>query len=259
MKNAFEIFRINFKFYLEQRAPLIVRIGLFTLILTVFSSLWSLVLQQNYNTGLSRADLTWYLAVTEWIVLSVPQVHLTMDDDLRNGGLIYFLLRPFSYVSMKWVEGLSILLARMTYLGLGGFTIVYFLVGELPSSGWNFLLALPLGIISGAIYSIFQIGVGLSSFWLTDSSPVAWIWQKVGFICGGLILPLSLYPSWLQEVASWTPFYTLLYEVASVVYSNDLSHSIVVLAKLSTWFFVAVFLVEILFRVGTRQVVVGGG
>ena len=43
--------------------------------------------------------------------------------------------------------------------------------------------------------------IGLSAFWIVDTSPVYWIWQKLAFVLGGLLLPLELYPDWLRALA----------------------------------------------------------
>jgi ABC-2 type transport system permease protein len=48
--------------------------------------------------------------------------------------------------------------------------------------------------------------IGLSAFWIVDTSPFFWIWQKLTFVLGGLLFPLELYPQWLQRIAHATPF-----------------------------------------------------
>jgi hypothetical protein len=40
------------------------------------------------------------------------------------------------------------------------------------------------------------IAIGLLDVWGQYARPVYWIWQKSLFVLGGLMLPLSLYPSW---------------------------------------------------------------
>ncbi|MCB1557171.1 MAG: hypothetical protein KDJ15_07660, partial [Alphaproteobacteria bacterium] len=37
-----------------------------------------------------------------------------------------------------------------------------------------------------------------------------WISQKLAFLLGGLILPLQLYPEWLQSIAWLTPYPAML-------------------------------------------------
>jgi ABC-type uncharacterized transport system permease subunit len=61
------------------------------------------------------------------------------------------------------------------------------------------------------------LGIGLLAFWLQDVSPVYWVWQKLMFVLGGLMLPLDLYPSVVQRAAEFTPFPVLLAGPASFV------------------------------------------
>ena len=65
-------------------------------------------------------------------------------------------------------------------------------------------------IVAGVVSVFFHAAIGCAAFWLQDASPVYWIWQKFNFVLGGLILPLSLYPEWLQKVAYLSPFSALL-------------------------------------------------
>src|SRR5262245_37319895 len=54
------------------------------------------------------------------------------------------------------------------------------------------------------------IWIGLLAFWLEDVSPVYWVWQKLLFMLGGLMLPLELYPHVVQRAALFTPFPAML-------------------------------------------------
>ena len=45
----------------------------------------------------------------------------------------------------------------------------------------------------------------LLAFWLQDVAPVYWVWQKLMFVLGGLMLPLELYPAFIQRAAAFTP------------------------------------------------------
>jgi ABC-2 type transport system permease protein len=33
-----------------------------------------------------------------------------------------------------------------------------------------------------------------------------WVWQKLGFVLGGLLFPLEFYPDWLRRIARFSPF-----------------------------------------------------
>jgi ABC-2 type transport system permease protein len=64
----------------------------------------------------------------------------------------------------------------------------------------------PFGIVASALVTAWYLGIGLLAFWLHDVAPVYWVWQKLMFVLGGLLLPLELYPAFIQRVAAFTPF-----------------------------------------------------
>ena len=66
--------------------------------------LWDVVAAQGAVSGASRRELVWYLAITEWIVLSLPLVHLTIEQDVKTGDIAYRLPRPISYLGFRLAE-----------------------------------------------------------------------------------------------------------------------------------------------------------
>jgi ABC-type uncharacterized transport system permease subunit len=42
------------------------------------------------------------------------------------------------------------------------------------------------------------------------------VWDKGVWLLGGLMVPIVLYPPWIQQTAPWTPFYYLLFGVAQI-------------------------------------------
>ena len=45
-----------------------------------------------------------------------------------------------------------------------------------------------------SLWVLALVAIGLSAFWIVDTSPMYWVWQKLGFVLGGLLFPLELYP-----------------------------------------------------------------
>lgn len=42
--------------------------------------------------------------------------------------------------------------------------------------------------------------------------------ERLAFILGGAIFPLTIYPEWFVEIAKWTPFYSIYYLTIKLVY-----------------------------------------
>ena len=82
----------------RERAGIVGRLGFLSIILLIFSELWSTIAATSSLGGRRQADFVWYLAVTEWIMLSLPALHLEVENHVRTGRIAYLLPQPISYV-----------------------------------------------------------------------------------------------------------------------------------------------------------------
>jgi ABC-2 type transport system permease protein len=121
------------------------------------------------------------------------------------------------------------------------------------------LFVVPFGLVSAAVLAELYVALGLLSFWLSDATPLYWVASKLMFILGGLMLPLELYPRWLQLIAACTPFPSLLAGPGSFVLHEPDSLAWRLGLQLCFWALVLFGLVELLFRRAVRALQVGGG
>lgn len=201
----------------RERGELLGRAAFFGVILGVFSALWSSAI--DAGTGFdadTRRQMVWYLAVTEWIVLSTPLLHVGIQDDVRRGDIVYQLGRPVSYVGAMLARGVGQLVVRLTWLGVAAVGWAWLFSGHLPdvqSAVW----LVPLGLLAATSLCLLYLLVGLAAFWIHEVNSLYWMTQKLTFILGGLMLPLSLYPVWLRDLARATPFANILEGPASML------------------------------------------
>src|SRR5262245_24292192 len=76
------------------------RMAFFVVILGVFASLWRAVAEAGMPVAADPKSLVWYLATTEWILLSAPPIHLEIQEAIRRGDVVYRLGHPVSYVEI---------------------------------------------------------------------------------------------------------------------------------------------------------------
>jgi len=244
---------------LGERSALFGRMAFYALILFIFSRLWLVVGERAPIPGATTSDLLWYLALTEWVVLSFPLIHLHIETDVRRGDIAYRLPRPISYLGARFAEEAGYFAVRFVTLGAAGFVLAFVLAGRLPSDPRGLLLAVPLALLAGWVGLCFHAAIGLTAMWLQDSSPVYWIWQKAAFILGGLLLPLEIYPAWLREIAAWTPFSALMHGPGRMAFGWQPEFAALVALKLVFWGVVASLLVTWIYRRGLRALDVNGG
>ncbi len=244
---------------LAERGAIISRAAFYALILFVFSRLWGAVLEDVHDLPLRMDQLIWYLAITEWIALSVPTLHIEIEDEVRRGDLVYRLARPMAYPIARLAEAFGALLVRMGLMIVPGFSVAWFLTGQLPTEPLLMLWLVPLGLGAGSLVLLMMFAIGFTSLWLHDCRPLWWIWQKCAFVLGGMLLPLSLYPVWLQEVAAWTPFAALFHGPGGIALGVDSTGALGALIRLSAWLAVAALVLTWAYRRSVRHIEIGGG
>ncbi len=244
---------------LRDRGALIARSAFLLVIMLVFWRLWETVHAGGLVASAHTTDLLWYLSVTEWIVLSTPWVHKAIEADVQSGDIAYLLPRPMSYVGMRVAEAFGQLLVRLIVMGTVGFLGAWVLAGGLPSDPTGLLLAVPLGALAACVCVVFEAAIGCTAIRLQDSTPVYFIWQKLMFVLGGLILPLALYPDVMQEIAYFTPFAALLNGPGRLAQGWDPAWALDVTVRLAIWGTAGVLLLRWLFRRGLRVLDVNGG
>ena len=249
-----------FRQRLQERAMLVGRVAFYCIVLMIFSRLWQAVFGAEGATVPDRvwADYVWYLAMTEWIMLSQPSLHLDIEADVRSGDVAYHMARPISYVGSKLAEGAGDLVLRLPVMGLCGLLFGRWFSGEWPG-GEGLLLAVPVGLLASVFLLLSYAAIGLCAFWLHDVMPAYFIWQKLAFLLGGLMLPLSIYPEWLRTIALHTPFAAALYGPGQLIMHGGGALALRLSCELLGWITLIGLVVFALESRGRRALTLHGG
>jgi ABC-2 type transport system permease protein len=256
---------LSFRQRLEERSALWGRMMFYFIILLTYSRLWQAVLGEPSAASAheapqapSAASYVWYLAVTEWIVLSQPTVWLDIEADVRSGDVAYQLSRPISYAGARLAEAFGDLALRMVVLGGCGLAFARLLSGEWPS-GEGLALAVLVGPLASVVLLLAHVAIGLCAFWIHDCNSIYLIWQKLMFVLGGLMLPLDIYPEWFRTIASYTPFATLLFGPGRLVMEANPWLALRLMVELAGWGLLALLVVVQLERKGRQTISLHGG
>ena len=240
-------------------AELYARIVFFFMILGVFSSLWRAVGASGTNVGGNANTLVWYLAMTEWILLSAPHIQFRIEDDVRRGDVAYQITRPTSYLGGQIALSMGALAARAPVLLVTACVAGWTFGGRTLPPLLSMLYVIGFGAVGSALVTIFNVAMGLTAFWRGDIAPVYWIWQKLIFVLGGLLLPLQLYPELVVRIARFTPFPALLTGPASFLLDRPFFDMPTLAFALAAWSIAAGGAASLLFRRATRYLQINGG
>jgi ABC-2 type transport system permease protein len=242
----------------SERAELYGRMVFFVVVIGVFASLWRATREAGLAIAADPRSLVWYLASTEWILLSAPLVHVDVQEALRRGDVACQLGRPVSYVGATFAHGLGLIASRSPLLAATAFLSAFAFTGWVPP--WRALAAVALfGSIATALLTALHLAIGLLAFWIGEVTPVFWVWQKLLFVFGGLMLPIRLYPSIMRRLAALTPFPDVLAGPASFVLDGEAVPARVLAGRLAMWSVATALVVTWMYARARRDLEVNGG
>lgn len=239
---------------------LVARSLFLVVILFVFRQLYSRVLPPGGGLeGYDTATILWYLVLTEAMLTATPRLGPIVDEEVRSGQLATFLVRPLNYLSYhRWrfmgetavCFPVNLCVGGLLALGLEGLPSVA------PLEALAALVPVGLGFL---LHFHISMALALGAFWVEDSTPFFWVYQKVLFILGGLLLPLDFFPAWIRPVADALPFSLMLYGPARLVLRFDWGTWGWLVGRQLVWLVVLAGVTSLVFRWGQRRVVIHGG
>ncbi|MGA4954946.1 ABC transporter permease [Streptomyces lavendulocolor] len=182
-------------------------------------------------------------------------------ERIKTGDIAVDLYRPAD-LQAWW---LSVALGRSAFQLLGR-GVVPMAVGALafdlalpgrPSTWAAFLVSVALGVVvSFAVWFL----VALSAFWLMDGAGAVQVAWLAGTFFSGMLLPLTVFPGALGEVARLLPWASLLQVPADVFLEKRTGWALLeAYAFQAGWAVVLLAAGRALQAVATRRVVVQGG
>jgi ABC-2 type transport system permease protein len=244
---------------LAERAMLLGRVVFLGVILFAFSRVWGVLGSRAAIGNAGPRELIWYIALTEWAVLSMPQVFLAIEAEVRSGDVACRLVRPVDYTLAHVCESLGESALRIAVLGPCAALYAFLLSGGFPADPRGLWFALPLVVLACLLGTLCMAAIGLSAFWVIDTSPFFWIWQKLVFVLGGLLFPLELYPEWLRRVAQLSPFPLLCWAPGSMALGYEPGRAASLLLQGVVYAGVLLALLAFLSSRARRRLTVNGG
>lgn len=245
----------SFRYNASNQKEIVVRSLFFMTILYIFSKLWA---STQFSDPFLHSKMLWYLEITEIIILSIPLIQVEIENDIRSGDIIYHLLKPVTYLWLKIADAVGAFLFRFLILTVVGVPFCFYLSDYLPPLS-TLCITTSIASLAGLVLVLFHISIGLTAIRLEDSSPIYWIWQRSSFLFGGMLLPLSYYPWYLQYISYSLPFAALLYNPARLMLHFCLEDCLIALVGIVLWGCIAYIVAAWLYRLLLRSLKVNGG
>ncbi|MBQ9071935.1 MAG: ABC-2 family transporter protein [Bacilli bacterium] len=262
MKKYLNIFKATLINELQYISDIVLGFLSFLIKIFIFLQLWNYLYDDPSSliAGFSKDQMIWYVIMTEMIWYGTRNKTLTnqITDDIKSGSIAYALNKPYSYIiyiitkhfgeiSIKFI--LYLILALVT-----GFIFV----GPIDFNILNLPFIIIIFILSFIINAIIRIIISMLSFFVEDSTPFHWIYDKI-IIVLGIIFPIEVFPLFLQPILKFTPIYVVTYGPAKLVIDFSYSSFITILLVQIIYLIMTILLLALIYKKGVRKLNVNGG
>ena len=241
----------------------------------VFGFIYLMVLFAFYDSSgaarpLSDAETAAYIWTGQALLALLPwNVEPATFDSIRTGTVVQELLRPVHLYRMWFVRALAWRLVR-TALRFGPMVLlsmaVFRLIGldryamPLPA-GASALSIAAVAVVLGALLSTsMTLLMQIAMLWTTSPEGVIRIVPTFAIVMGGTLLPLPLFPEWLQGFIHAQPLRGLV-DTPARAYTADIVgiEALGALVWSAGWLIVLVVVGHLTLRRGMRRLVAAGG
>lgn len=186
----------------------------------IFVAFWQAVFASTATIGGLTLDQTLNYILLAQIFGEAAHVSNAIYDigaGLREGQIAAALLRPLDYQTAMYIQnvvqlGIELLLKIPLALFIW---IVYGL--DLPSNPAVWLAFIFSLILGHAVMFCFDWIIGCTAFYSTEIWGMSVVRYSVGMFFSGALIPLTMMPEWLRNIALILPFSQAVYLPVSIL------------------------------------------
>ena len=243
---------------LAERGGLLVGAGFYVAASAMLGTLWRTAASVNGGdiVGYTGLALTWYIATTEAVTVSLNiRMIEEIGDDIGSGKVVVELLRPASVLAVRVASEVGRALPRMALFAAVGVVMCLLLAGPPPNVA-GLLLAAPSMVLAIACNVVAQHAFAAAAFWVRDARSTWFLYQKLVFVLGGMLLPIEMLPGSVEGVARVLPFMAMSYAPGRLA-SGHVEPAL--LAVQAGWLVVLGAVAVAVFSAGERRLQAVGG
>lgn len=235
----------------------------YIVVILIFMHLWEYMYSGSENIigGYTKDQMIWYVILTEMIWFGTRNKILTaqISSDIKSGTIAYGMNKPYNYLAYIIARHYGDVSIKMgLYIGLSlimGIGIIGPLPGVRPL---DILLAIPVFLMATLVSALIRITISILSFWIEDSGPFQWIYDKLILVLGTLF-PVEVFPTWMRSFISFTPIFVVTYGPAKLIIEFSFQMYYKVLAAQIGYIIILSLILGILYRKGVKKINVNGG
>jgi viologen exporter family transport system permease protein len=212
--------------------------------------------------GYDRAALSTYAWVSQGLIAVVMIFTWTeLADRVRTGDIAVDLARPVD-LQLSWLAA-DLGRAAWSLFSRAIVPIVFgavFFGFHVPTDPTAVLLLAPSILLAVCVSFACRFMLNLSAFWLTEIRGIVLLYVLVSGVLAGHLIPVQLFPGWLQAVAYATPFPAMVQTPINLVTGLAVGATAGrQVAEQLAWAIALLLLGRLVLARATRKLVVQGG
>jgi ABC-2 type transport system permease protein len=257
-------FKTTFASMVQYRASLFIWMIGQVLEPLVYLIVWSTVANGSATTSLStgagsvggytaQGFAAYYIAFMLVNQVTFTWIMWEYEYRVRQGSLSFALLKPVHPIHSDISDNLSSKLITLPILLLVavGLALIFHPVATL--SVWSTLAFIPALALAFLVRFLLEWTLALAAFWTTRVNAINQVYFLLMLFLAGQIAPLTLFPRWIQIVASILPFRWMLgFPVELVLGRLTPVQALQGLAVQAAWVIISLVLVRVVWRAGVR-------
>ena len=235
----------------------------FIVMIFIYLNLWEYMYSgdEMLINGYNIEQMIWYVLITETLWFGTRNKYLTtqVSQDIKTGNIAYNINKPYNYVFYIIGKHLGEITIKFIVFLIIGTVVGLLFVGKIPN--FNFLnlpLIIVTAILGMLINSIIRITISIISFWIEDSTPFHWVYDKLILVLGTLF-PIEMFPKFLQPIIQCTPIFVVSYGPAKLFIDFSMKKFIQIILGQIIYLVIIFAIVLILYERGAKKLNVNGG
>lgn len=212
--------------------------------------------------GYDEGTMSAYIWISQGMLGSVNLFGRTqMAERIRTGDVVVDFLRPLDVHTASVATEVGRSLFALVQRGIPSVVIGIAIVGmAAPDQPGAYLLGVVSVVLAIVISAQTVYLVAAAGFWLIETRGLQMLYMVVSGFLAGLFVPIWIFPTWLQILATATPFPAMLMYPTDVLSGRAGGWDAVVLvAAQVAWFLATLAAGQYLTRSGRKHLEVQGG
>ena len=162
-------------------------------------------------SGLTLNQMLAYFGIATTInYLIYDSADWDLQTLIRTGNFITFMLRPVSHCYFAFCEkiGHRLLALWVEFIPVYLLFLFVFKINLIPANLVWTLISISLGFV---LMFLINYCIGITGFWLTKTEGLRRAFLVLRDLCAGALVPLTLFPDFIQKILFFLPFQFVAY------------------------------------------------